>query len=303
MAQLIELNLFIGVLCRFFLSTVLFLLLSACDQTTTVPSTAGSKGPAQRIVSLSPHITELVFAAGAGEQLVGVVEYSDYPPAAASLPRVGDSARVDYETLALLQPDLVLGWESGNPVEIIERIRELGYRVILVEPEVLDSVAVQLETIGELAGTSNIADKRAAQLRKRIEKLSAMGDEEEILTVFWQISADPYFTVTGKHVISEIIELCGGQNIFADLPGLAPSVTLESVLTAQPDVIIASVSPAQEDLNQAWKDQWARWPELRAVKNRRLYSVNSDLVSRAGPRLVDGANQVCAAMRAARTGG
>lgn len=303
MVQLIELNLLNGVLRRFFLNTVLFLLLSACDQTTTAPSSAGSKGPAQRIVSLSPHITELVFAAGAGEQLVGVVEYSDYPPAAASLPRVGDSARVDYETLALLQPDLVLGWESGNPVEIIERIRELGYRVILVEPEVLDSVAVQLETIGELAGTSNIADKRAAQLRKRIEKLSAMGDEEETLTVFWQISADPYFTVTGKHVISEIIELCGGQNIFADLPGLAPSVTLESVLTAQPDVIIASVSPAQEDLNQAWKDKWVRWPELRAVKNRRLYSVNSDLVSRAGPRLVDGANQVCAAMQAARTGG
>jgi iron complex transport system substrate-binding protein len=290
-------------LCRFCLNTALFLLLSACDQTTTEPSAPGGKGPAQRIVSLSPHITELVFAAGAGEHLVGVVEYSDYPPAAAGLPRVGDSARVDYETLALLQPDLVLGWKSGNPVEIIERIRVLGYRVILVEPEGLDSVAAQLELIGELAGTSNIANKRAAQLRKRIAQLSAVGDEEAALTVFWQISADPYFTVTGKHVISEIIELCGGQNIFADLPGLAPSVTLESVLAAQPDVIIASVNPAQEDLNQAWKDAWARWPELRAVKNQRLYSVNSDLVSRAGPRLVDGAVEICAAMDAARAGG
>jgi iron complex transport system substrate-binding protein len=252
---------------------------------------------------LAPHVTELVFAAGAGERLVGVVEYSDYPPAAKMLPRVGDSSRVDYEALQLLQPDLVLGWESGNPAQIIERIRALGYRVILLEPQGLGSIPVQLEMIGQLAGTSGVADVLASRLRARIADLSAARRDESVLTVFWQISADPYFTVSGGHVISEILELCGGQNIFADLPGLAPSVTLESVLTEQPDVIIASVSPAGDGLNLAWKDAWEQWPELVAVKNNHLYSVDSDLVSRPGPRLVDGADKVCEALLAARAGG
>jgi iron complex transport system substrate-binding protein len=251
---------------------------------------------ATRIVSLSPHITELVFAAGAGEYLVGVVEYSDYPPAAADLPRVGDAFRVDFEVISLLQPDLVLSWKSGNPVEIVERIRALGYRVVETEPQGLESVAAQLQLIGELAGTSSFADQAAATLRKRITELGRNSAEREPLSVFWQISADPYFTVTERHIINEIIELCGGQNIFADVSGVAPTVTLEAVLAEQPDVIIASVAPA----DAAWKEGWQRWAQLPAVQQNHLYGVDPDLISRAGPRIVDGAEQVCAALEDAR---
>jgi iron complex transport system substrate-binding protein len=271
------------------------LLIVGCEQADNhQPAMAGQT--AARIVSLSPHITELVFAAGAGEQLVGVVEYSDFPPAARDLPRIGSAFRVDYEAISQLQPDLVLSWQSGNPVEIIERLHELGYRIVATEPQGLESVAEQLQLIGKLAGTSGQADQAAAILRKRIMELRSYSDEEQRLSVFWQISADPYFTVTGRHIINEIIELCGGRNIFADTPGLAPTVTLEAILAERPEVIIASVTPGDE----AWKESWQDWPQLAAVQNEHLYGVDPDLISRPGPRIVDGAAQVCAALEAAR---
>jgi iron complex transport system substrate-binding protein len=276
-----------------FAATAVFL--AGCEQAEQQQPPVASQA-ATRIVSLSPHITELVFAAGAGEQLVGVVEYSDFPLAAAELPRVGDAFRVDYEVISLLQPDLVLAWESGNPVEIVERLRELGYRVVETEPQGLESVAAQLQLIGELAGTSDYADQAAATLRKRIAELGRNSGESEPLSVFWQISADPYFTVTDRHIINEVIELCGGRNVFADVSGVAPTVTLEAVLAERPDVIIASVAPADE----AWKEGWQRWSQLPAVQQKHLYGVDPDLISRAGPRIVDGAAQVCAALEAAR---
>jgi iron complex transport system substrate-binding protein len=283
-------------LCRVLASfAAIALLLAGCEQAEQQQPPLGSQ-TASRIVSLSPHITELVFAAGAGEHLVGVVEYSDYPPAAAAVPRVGDAFRVDYEVISLLQPDLILAWESGNPVEIAERLRELGYRVVATEPQGLQSVADQLQLIGELAGTSEVADQAAGLLRKRIAELADNSAEREVLSVFWQISADPYFTVTDKHIINEVIELCGGRNIFAQVAGIAPTVTLEAVLAERPDVIIASVAPADE----TWKEGWQRWSQLPAVQQKHLYGVDADLISRAGPRIIEGATQVCAALQAAR---
>jgi iron complex transport system substrate-binding protein len=275
---------------------VLISLLTGCEQADKhQPIDAGQ--PATRIVSLSPHITELVFAAGAGEQLVGVVEYSDFPPAAADLPRIGSAFRVDYEALTQLQPDLILSWQSGNPVGIIERLHELGFRIVATEPQGLESVADQLQLIGQLAGTSAQADQAAAALRKKIMELRRYSEEQQLLSVFWQISADPYFTVTGRHVINEVIALCGGRNIFADTPGLAPTVTLEAILAEHPDVIIASVMPGDE----TWKNNWQNWSQLPAVKNEHLYGVDPDLISRPGPRIIDGAAQVCAALEAARS--
>lgn len=264
--------------------------LSACDQP-AVEETQPSE-PAKRIISLAPNITELVYAAGAGSALIGVVEYSDFPPAALELPRVGDSFRVDYEVVGTLEPDLILGWTSGNPPEIIARLRELGFRVVTLDTTDLDSIAAQLITIGELAGTEKIAAAAAENFRGRLLNLTRVNVDREPPRVFWQISADPYFSVTGEHVIDEIIRLCGGRNIFADLPGLAPPITLEAILAEQPEVIIAS------EPDDAWQAGWQQWDELPAVRNGRLYSVHPDLVSRSGPRIVDGAAAVCAAIAA-----
>jgi iron complex transport system substrate-binding protein len=264
--------------------------LTACDQ--PVVEDMRATGAAQRIISLAPNITELVYAAGAGNALVGVVEYSDFPPPARELPRVGDSFRIDYEIVGTLEPDLILGWTSGNPPEIIARLRELGFRVVTLDTTDLDSIATQLGRIGELAGTEQVATAAAEDFRNKLLDLAGKQVPADPPRVFWQISADPYFSVTGEHVIDEIIRLCGGRNIFADLPGLAPPITLEAILAEQPEVIIAS---APDD---AWQAGWQQWDELPAVRDGRLYSVHPDLVSRSGPRIVEGAAAVCAAVAA-----
>jgi iron complex transport system substrate-binding protein len=266
-------------------------LLVACEQS-AIPDSKDGQQKVQRIVSLAPHVTELIFAAGAGDRLVGVVEYSDFPPAAKDIRSVGDAFRIDYESLEVLQPDLVIGWASGNPPEMIARIRELGFRVVLVDAHSLDEIAGQLEVIGALTATAGQADKRAAEIRQQLAELRSAHAGGQKSTVFWQISAEPYYTITGQHVLNEVIEMCGGKNIFADLDGMAASVTLESILVREPDVIIAAVHP----VNDSWQASWLRWTQLEAISRRQLYSVDSDLVSRPGPRLVAGAAEVCKAL-------
>jgi iron complex transport system substrate-binding protein len=268
-------------------------ILIGCEQAPESTADLAVPQSAQRIISLAPNLTELSYAAGAGDRLVGVVEYSDYPEAALSLPRVGDSFRVDYEIVNSLQPDLLLAWESGNPAEVIDRLQELGYRVVTLETTDLDSIAEQIVFIGTLAGTANEASRAADLFRQQLAELND-GMDVVPVSVFWQISASPYFSITGQHVIDEIIRMCGGRNIFADLPGLAPPITLEAILAKRPEVIIAS---AKDDL---WKQDWAQWSELPAVRDGQLYSVDPDLVSRSGPRIVEGAKVVCAAIADAR---
>ncbi|MGI9308328.1 MAG: cobalamin-binding protein [Gammaproteobacteria bacterium] len=275
----------------------LILLLAACGPAPTENAAKSDrregarKDVALRLVALSPHITELVYAAGAGDRLVGVVEYSDYPPAALALPRIGDAFRLDFEALAFLQPDVVLVWRGGNPPGMIQRLQESNYRVIELRSASLQQIPAEIVLIGELAGTETVANATAAELTARLNRLRKGSAPASGTTVFWQISAEPFYTVTGDHVISEIIELCGGENIFADLPGLATTVSLEAVLAGQPEVIIASEVDAA-----GWRDLWRELPSLPAVRDSHLYAVNPDLVSRSGPRIVSGAEQVCAAL-------
>ncbi|MEJ2139345.1 MAG: ABC transporter substrate-binding protein [Gammaproteobacteria bacterium] len=211
---------------------------------------AGPNGPVERIVSLAPHLTELAYAAGAGDKLVGTVEYSDFPLEAGRLPRIGDAFRIDYEQVALLEPDLVLAWGSGTPAEIIAKLTALGYRVIELEPGSIESIAAELRQIGTL----------------------------------------------GSHVISEIIEDCGGINVFAAAANIAPAVSKEAIVAAKPDVILAATSPGDDD----WADVWRSWQQIPAVRDGHLFGIDRDLISRSGPRIVDGALQVCEALEKSR---
>ena len=258
--------------------------------------------PRTRIISLAPHLTELVFTAGAGDFLVGAVEYSDFPAAARQLPRVGDSYRVDYEVVSSLAPDLILVWPSGTPPEVINRLRELGFEVLALEPLRLDDIAEHVLTIGQFAGTGQTASIEAAKFRAEIRALSQSHTNSLPLRVFYQVSSQPYFTITGSHVIDEIINLCGGQNVFADLNGLAPAVTLESILVADPEVIIGSVAATGEPGPQRdeWQTPWLRWQRLTAVRNNNLFSVSADLVNRSSTRIIAGAKQICADLMIAR---
>lgn len=253
--------------------------------------------PAQRIVSLAPNITELLFAAGAGADIVATVEYSDYPAAARALPRIGSYARLDLERIAALMPDLVIGWKSGNPAADLEHLRRFGLPLFLSEPERIDDVPRSLLQYGSLAGTTATAEKAAADFERHRRQLAARYAERPPVRVFYEIWDQPLMTINGEQIISDVLRLCGGVNVFANLGTLAPTVGVEDVLAADPEVIIASGADARRP---AWLDAWERWPRLTAAGRGNLYFVDPDLVQRQTPRLLDGAAQVCADLEAAR---
>ncbi len=253
--------------------------------------------PAQRIVSLAPHLTELVFAAGAGDRLVGAVKFSDYPSAARDLPRVGDAFRLDYEALASLEPDLVLGWSGGNPQDLLERVRGLGWRLVTLEAASLEGVAEQLLMLGKLAGSEKQAALAAKAYSAELAELRRQYSDRTPVTVFYQVSPEPLLTINDEHVIGQGLRLCGGLNPFGSLPGLAPPVTEESVLDAAPQAMLAGDLGFGDDALLRWQ----RWSDLPAVKHGRLYRVPADYLSRPGPRLVRGIAAVCDALDRART--
>lgn len=253
-------------------------------------------GPAQRIVTLAPSLTELAFAAGAGGKLVGVGAYSDYPEAAQRLPEVGDASRLDAEGILLLKPDLLLGWRSGNPAGEIARLERLGLRVFVVEPARLADVPRVLRTIGELAGTRAEAERSAAAVEAEAAALRARYGTRPRLGVFYEIWDQPLLTVNGDHIISDVIGLCGGRNVFADAPLLTPAVSWESLLAADPDVIIASVSAGSDGAARRLRHV----PSLRAAAQGRVFTVPPDLIQRATPRILEGARQVCEALESVR---
>ncbi len=252
--------------------------------------------PARRIVSLTPHITELLFAAGAGDRMVGTAQYSDYPPAASSLPRVGGHA-LDLEAIVALKPDLVLGWKSGNAAASVARLRALGLTVHLSEPGRIEDIAGELERIGLLAGTGAAADAAAKAFRERYAKLAARYSRRPPVTVFYQIWKQPLMTVNGKQIISDAIRLCGGRNVFEQLPVLAPTVTVEAVIAVNPEVIVAS---GMGESRPEWLDDWRRWTTLKAVVRDNLYFVPPDLLQRHTPRILDGAEKLCTHLEAVR---
>lgn len=255
---------------------------------------AGSE-PARRIVTLAPHLTELTYSAGAGDRLVGADAYSDYPPEARALPRVGDAFQVDYERLLALRPDLVLVWTTGMPEQVIERIGELGLHVERVATARLADIATAIVHIGDLAGTRAEAERAAQAYSAQVAALREKYAGRAPITVFYQISETPLYTVSGQHVINELIELCGGRNIFAELEQVAPPVGLEAVLERDPEVIVTA-DGAQGDPLAVWK----RWSGVRAVRLGNLYTVNADRVARSTTRIVAGAEQICSVLESAR---
>lgn len=253
--------------------------------------------PARRIVSLSPHITELLFAVGAGDRIVGNVDYGNYPPAARALPKVGDYANFDLEGIVALKPDLVMGWQSGNPPAAVSRLRAMGLQVHLSEPGRIEDIAGEMERIGRLAGTEATANAAATAFRERHAKLAARYSQRPPVTVFYQIWKQPLMTINSKQIISDAIRLCGGRNVFAQLQGLAPTVSVEAVIAANPEVIVAS---GMGESRPEWLDDWRRWSTLTAVARDNLYFVPPDLIQRHTPRILDGVEKLCAHLETAR---
>lgn len=253
--------------------------------------------PAERIVSLAPHITEMLFDIGAGDRVVATVSYSDHPEAARELPRVGSYNRFDIERILALDPDLVVGWQSGNPDDALERLRRLGLTLYLTEPRSLDSIAGNLERLGRLAGTGDVAAAEARRFRERHRALRERYADRPQLKVFYEIWNDPLMTVNGDHLISAIMRGCGGENVFAELSEIAPRISVEAVLKRDPDVVIAS---GMGDERPEWLDEWKRWPELEATRRGNLFFIPPQFLQRHSTRVLDGMERMCRALEEAR---
>jgi iron complex transport system substrate-binding protein len=251
--------------------------------------------PARRIVSLAPHATELLYAAGAGPRVVGVSEYSDYPPEAKRLPSVGGVSSPDLERVLALKPDLVVAWSSGNSAAQIAKLRSLGIAVFESEPRDFAAIASSLERLARLGGSDAAAQSAAQRFRSRLDRLQRDYRQRPTVSVFYQIWRAPLMTLNGEHLVSAAIRLCGGENIFGGLPQLAPTVGIESVLQANPEVMIAS-GGAKDDPFSGWR----RFPGLAAVARGNLFIVDGELMNRASPRVLEGTEALCRQLETAR---
>jgi len=278
----------------------LVLFVTACERSGgpragAQSDSSSSDNASIRVVTLAPNLAELVFAAHAGDTLVGISAYTDFPPAALDLPIVSDAFMVDQEQLSLLKPDLLLAWKNGTPLHVVDQLREAGFRVEVIQTDSLDDVAVALEKIGELTGNLKSAADAAASYRQQIQQLTDRYSGSEPIDVFYQISSRPLYTVNSTHYISEILTLCGGRNIFDDLDDLAPMVDVEAVISRSPEVMLAAL-----DSSQAAFDILDRWPELAANRYGNRFFIPADEIGRATPRLVAAGEAVCEALTKAR---
>ena len=245
--------------------------------------------PAEHIVTLAPHLAEGVFAAGAGNRLLATVEYSEFPPAAAELPRISDAFRLDVERIVALQPDLVMAWDSGNPRQAVAQLRDLGLAVWSVEIRSPPEIADFIEDVGRATGRPDRAEPVVLELRRRLADLAARYDGASPVRYFYQVDAKPLFTINEEHLISRGLALCGGVNIFAREPALAFQTSRESVIVANPRALLAPFLDGDGDPLAAWR----AWPGMRAVRDEALLLLPADEISRATPRFLDSLELAC----------
>ena len=255
------------------------------------------QNPANRIISLTPHITEILFSAGAGSKIIATVAYSDHPQAAKKIPRVSGYPSMDIERILSLKPDLVIVWASGNNKEQVEKLIELGLTVFISEPRQVIDIYKTIQRFGKLAGTNNIAEKSAEKFISHYEYLKEKYSKKEKVKIFYQFWNKPLMTINGQHIISNIINLCGGTNVFSKLNSLTPIISIEAVIASQTDVIVVG---SNNEKKSKWISEWKPWLHLAAVKKDHLYFIDPDLLNRMGPRILQGADQLCELLDKAR---
>jgi vitamin B12 transport system substrate-binding protein len=250
----------------------------------------------QRIIALAPHITELLFVVGAGEQVVAVSDYSDYPLAAQALPRIASYASINLEAVLALQPDLVIAWRSGNPAADIARLQQLGIKVAFSDPLTLDDIGAELRLIGQLSGYADQGEQQALQFEQQLAQLRQQYQHKTPVTAFFAMGTAPLTTIANRAWPQQILQLCAVNNPFVNAKGDYPQVGIEQVIQAQPDVIIQPV--AEKVL--ADFSYWQPFSALPAVKKNQYLSVNADFIYRTTPRTLLGITQLCQGVDAYR---
>ena len=251
--------------------------------------------PARRIVSLAPHLTEQLFAIGAGDLIVATTDFADFPDAAKGLPRVARAHSVDLERVRAARPDLIVVWGSGFPPATIDAVRRLGIPTFVSEPARLADIATSMDRLGTLTGRS--ADRTVAAFNSKLASLRERYRGRREVRVFYQVWSDPLMTLGGRHLVSEAIGLCGGRNVFADLTPIAPRVSTEAVLGANPELIVTAEPAARPSGALA---AWQRFERIDAVRRNLLVTLDADRINRHGPRMVDEIVVLCEAIDRAR---
>ena len=253
--------------------------------------------PAMRLISLAPHVTEMVFAAGGGEKLVGVVNYSDYPEAAKKILNIGDNRQVDMERVLSLKPDLLVVWRHGSSERQLEQLRKLGIPMFHSEPKKLEDIAASLTRLGRLMGTEAVANPAAASLLGKLAALRQQYVKRPPVKVFYQVWDKPLYTLSGSHIVSDAIRLCGGENIFASMKVTAPVVNVEAVLLEDPEAIFGT---SERSTPEGGVNMWKAYPTIAAVKRDNLFTLDGNLLNRAGPRMIEGTGILCEKIELAR---
>ena len=253
--------------------------------------------PAQRVISMAPHVTELLFAAGGGARIIGAMNFSDYPAEARRIPLIGSNSQIDLERVIALNPDLLIVWQSGNTARQIAQLRSLGIPVFHSEPRKLETVATSLERFGRLLGTEPQAQLAAARYRAKVAALNQRYAGRPQVAVFYQAWDSPVYTLNGDQIASDAIRLCGGRNVFGALKTIAPQVSVEAVLQLDPEVIVGGKRYTPQDRGLSI---WDPYKGMTAVKRKNLMTLDEELLTRPGPRIVDGAATLCARLEEAR---
>ena len=253
--------------------------------------------PATRIVSLAPHVTENLFAAGIGHRVTGAVVHSDYPEEARRIPSVGGYNNFDIETILSLQPDLIVAWKEGNQYQQVDRLIGLGLTVFINEPKRLEDVAADIIRFGILGGEEETARAVAQEYMAELSRLRSEYSGLEKVTVFYQVWPNPLITVTDRQIIGNVIRLCGGSNIFAGLGSPTPQVGKEAVLSENPDSIIVS---GMDEARPEWLDEWKQWAFLNATRYDNLFFIDPDIIQRHTTRILLGSRQLCEILEEAR---
>jgi iron complex transport system substrate-binding protein len=253
---------------------------------------------ATRIVSVAPGATEMLFAAGAGRYVIATVEYSDEPPEALRVPRIGDGIAVDMERVVALRPDVVVVWPGGGNPAQIAKLQSLGFPLYHQQVNTLADLPASLRRLGQLAGTQTEAERAALDIESRLAALERKYTADKSPpTVLLQVWNRPIYTVGGKHLISDALRLCGARNVFGDLDDMGPAVDVEAVFARDPDLIIA-VAP-QGTANE-WLNDWRRFKNLLAVRSGHLIAFEDKRLPRLGPSALSATEGLCKAIDATR---
>tara|TARA_R110000787_G_scaffold20281_17_gene60406 strand:- start:3428 stop:4264 length:837 start_codon:yes stop_codon:yes gene_type:complete len=251
---------------------------------------------AARIITLAPHLAEMVCTVGACDELVGTINFSDFPEQVKALPRIGDARAINLEQVLSLQPDLILSWDGGTPEQTVARLRGLGLRVEPIRVQTLADVGLALLRIGALLGREDAACQVQGAFEQKIDSLRERYQHATPIRVMYQLEPEPVYTINADSPISGAIELCGAENIFADYKHLAGPVSREAVIAADPDVIIFG----KQDDTDGIRRGWARFPGMRARRSDNLIGVDADTLARATTRMAIGTEKLCAVLDQAR---